>query len=223
GAHWGYSGHGGPEHWGELDAQYEMCAKGKNQSPINLTGFIEAELEPLQLSYSGGATEILNNGHSIQVNYAPGSILTVDGKSFVLKQFHFHAPSENQIDGRTYPMEVHLVHADKDGNLAVIGIMMDLGEANPIISELWKKMPEKEGDTFPLASGLDAKGLLPKSKDYYRYDGSLTTPPCTEGVRWIVMKEPVSVSREQAESFEHIMHHPNNRPVQPLNARIVAK
>jgi len=222
-AHWGYSGHEGPEHWGELSADYKMCSEGKNQSPIDLAGFIEAELSPLEIKYKAGATEIVNNGHAIQVNYEGGNTLTVDGHEFELKQFHFHAPSENHIDGKSYDMEAHYVHADKDGNLAVIALMMEEGAANGLIGKLWEKMPEKAGDKNTLEGGLDASALLPGKRDYYRFNGSLTTPPCTEGVWWLVMKEPVTVSKEQIEKFAHTMHHPNNRPVQPVNARPVLK
>jgi len=222
-AHWGYSGHEGPEHWGELSADYKMCSEGKNQSPINLGDFIEADLSPISIKYAAGATEILNNGHAVQVNYAGGNTITVDGHEFELKQFHFHSPSENQINGKSYDMEAHYVHADKAGNLAVIAVMMEEGTANELIGKLWEKMPEKAGDKNALESGLDASALLPGNRDYYRFNGSLTTPPCTEGVWWLVMKEPVTVSKEQVEKFTHAMHHPNNRPVQPVNARPVLK
>jgi len=222
-AHWGYSGHEGPEHWGKLSADYRACSEGKNQSPIDLTGFIESDLSPLEIGYKAGATEILNNGHAIQVNCEDGNTLIVDGHEFELKQFHFHAPSENQINGKSYAMEAHYVHADKAGNLAVIAVMMEEGPANNLVEKLWEKMPEKEGDKNPLGSGLDASVLLPGIRECYRFNGSLTTPPCTEGVLWLVMKEPVTVSKEQIEKFTHTMHHPNNRPVQPMNARPVLK
>jgi carbonic anhydrase len=223
GHHWGYSGHEGPEHWGEMNPEFRACAEGKNQSPINLTNFIEADLAPLQIDYKPGTKEILHNGHAVQVNYAGGSSITVDGHTFELKQFHFHAPSENRINGKSFPMEAHFVHADKDGNLAVIAVMMEEGSANKLMTELWKKMPGKAGDTKALDADLNASGLLPENHDYYRFNGSLTTPPCTEGVYWLVMKEPVQVSKEQVEKFEQAMHHPNNRPVQPVNARPVLK
>jgi carbonic anhydrase len=223
GAHWSYSGHRGPEHWGELADAYKMCALGKNQSPIDLTGFIEAELPPLSLTYGAGASEILNNGHSVQVNYKGGSTLEIEGRAFELKQFHFHAPSENRIEGKSFPMEVHLVHADKDGNLAVIAVMVEEGEANGLLASLWKDMPRHEGDRSALSGGLNVMSLLPKDKDYYRFNGSLTTPPCSEGVFWVVMKEPVTASPEQIKEFEEVMHHPNNRPLQPKNARVILK
>jgi carbonic anhydrase len=147
--------------------------------------------------------------------------MIIDGHEFELRQYHFHAPSENRINGKSYPMEAHLVHADKEGNLAVIAVMFVEGAENPSLARAWAHMPEKVGDKHSLPSSIAVDGMLPAKHGYYRYNGSLTTPPCSEGVRWIVMKAPVSASRPQIERFEHIMHHPNNRPVQPINARVV--
>lgn len=219
--HWEYSGHEGPEHWGELAPEFSACATGVNQSPINLTGFIEAELPPIKFSYKTQASEILNNGHTIQANFAPGSTITLDGMAFELKQVHFHNPSENLINGKSYPLEGHLVHADKDGHLAVVAVMFNEGKPNAGLAALWKQMPEAAGSPVALTAGINGKDLLPSRRGYYRFNGSLTTPPCSEGVRWLVMKKPVTASREQIEQFSHVMHHPNNRPVQPVNARPV--
>ncbi len=219
GGHWGYSGHGAPAHWGELDPAFEICGSGVNQSPIDLTGFIEAEMKPITFNYTGLATEILNNGHSIQANYAAGSTMTVAGKTFELKQFHFHSPSENTINGEFFPMEGHFVHADKDGNLAVIAVMYKIGDANGGMEKLWKQIPAKVGDKVALASQVKAEELIPEDKDYYRFNGSLTTPPCSEGVVWIVMKKPVTVSEAQVKQFTDVMGMPNNRPVQGTHAR----
>lgn len=219
--HWGYSDDEGPSHWAELDPAYEICAKGLNQSPINLTNFIEAELEPITFNYTGLATEIVNNGHSIQANYAAGSTITVDGKIFELKQFHFHSPSENQINGKSFPLEGHFVHADINGNYAVIGVMFTIGDENAGLKKLWKQMPQAVGDKAGLASQVRAEELLPKDRDYYRYNGSLTTPPCTEGVYWLMMKTPVTVSEAQVKQFSEVMGHPDNRPLQPVDARPV--
>ncbi len=234
---WSYEGQTAPERWGTLDPKFVMCGIGKNQSPIDIDGLIEARLETLELNYSAGAadirnhghvrprgpTEILNNGHTVQVNYAPGSTITVDHRSFELQQFHFHSPSENRIRGRSFPLEAHLVHADKGGNLAVVAIMFADGAPNPFLSELWGKMPLKKGDTSKLQAGLNVIRLLPANKDYYRLNGSLTTPPCTEGVRWLVMKSFATVSKSQVEQFAKAVGHPNNRPLQPVNARPVLK
>lgn len=221
--HWGYLGEEGPDSWGELSPDYATCASGRNQSPVDLKGFIEAELPPLTLEYRKDGAEVINNGHTIQVNYLPGSLLKVNGREFELKQFHFHAPSENRIEGKSYPMEMHLVHADKEGNLAVVAVMIAQGGENTTMAKIWAQMPEQAGEKQKLEERISAEGLLPASSDYYRFNGSLTTPPCTEGVRWYVMKQPLTVSAEQVEKFRHIMHHPNNRPVQPVYARPLLK
>ena len=218
---WGYTGAGAPEHWAQLSGDYSAC-KGKNQSPINLTGFLKAELEPLKPTYVAGGQEILNNGHTIQVNFTPGSQLMVDGTAFELKQFHLHAPSENHINGKSFPMENHLVHADKDGNLTVLAIMYEEGEENAALAKFWAQSPKKGGDKAALAAPVDAASLLPAQLDYYRFNGSLTTPPCSEGVRWLVLKQPVTASKAQIAAFTSAIgggH--NNRPVQPVNARPV--
>ncbi|MGI6655386.1 MAG: carbonic anhydrase [Desulfobulbus sp.] len=222
GVQWGYTGDISPEHWATLSPEFAACS-GKNQSPINLTNFIEAELAPLTFAYQPGGNEIVNNGHSIQVNYAPGSSLSINGKTFELKQFHFHAPSENHIDGKSYPFENHLVHMDKDGNIAVVAVLYTEGEKNEALGEFWPQMPKKPGDPQKLTKKVDATALLPAQKDYYLFNGSLTTPPCTEGVLWIVFKEPVAIAPQQVKEFADIMTHPNNRPVQPVNARPVLK
>ncbi len=221
GAHWGYHGDSGPAHWGDLSEKFAACKEGKNQSPVNLTDFVEAELAPVTMHYQPTSVEVLNNGHSIQVNYAPGSSLTVNGHTYTLKQFHFHSPSENQIDGKEYPLEAHLVHADADGNLAVVAVLYEEGAENPTIAKVWNHMPMQAGKTEAGNGTVNAADLLPANHDYYRFNGSLTTPPCSEGVLWIVMKDHPSVSAAQAEKLQHAMHGHNNRPVQPLNARVV--
>ncbi len=223
GAHWSYTGDTGPAHWGDLNEAYHMCKEGKNQSPIDLSGFIEAELPAISIDYKAVATTDINNGHTVKVDFAEGSTLSIDGKSFDLKQYHFHTPSENTIDGKHFPMEAHFVHADKDGNLAVIAVMFKEGKANDSLQTIIDHMPKKAGDKNDLsAAKLNAMALLPENKDYYRFNGSLTTPPCSEGVRWIVMKTPVEASKAQLEAFASVMGK-NNRPVQPLNARPTLK
>ncbi len=223
GVHWGYEGDVAPEFWGSLDPAYEMCSKGKNQSPIDLTGFIEAELAPIKYIDSGKWHEVINNGHSIQVNCEKGSSIEIDGRVFNLIQFHFHTPSENLINGKSFPMEAHFVHADEDGNLAVVALMFEYGDKNSIIEKIWAKMPEKSGNKNSISSDFSPYSLLPNDRDYYRFNGSLTTPPCSEGVRWFVLKKTVTVSKEQVEKFAKVMGHPNNRPIQPVNARPILK
>jgi carbonic anhydrase len=220
-SHWGYTGQIGPEHWGVLDARFAACSLGKNQSPINLTAMIEGELAPMTINYKAEGNEILNNGHSIQVNCKTGSSISVSGRTFELKQFHFHSPSENTIEGQSFPLEAHFVHADNDGNFAVIAVMYNEGKENAELAKAWAHMPANADEQSSLPENIDANLLLPVNQDYYRFNGSLTTPPCTEGVWWLVMKSSNTVSKEQIEKFTNAMRHPNNRPVQPVNARMV--
>lgn len=221
GVHWGYSGHDGPEHWGDLSPEYSICASGKNQSPINLSGFIEADLKPIAFDYRTNGIKILNNGHTVQVNHAPGSTIAVEGHMFELKQFHFHSPSENHINGTSFPLEAHLVHSDTNGNLAVVAVMFETSDLNKVLAEVCSKMPEHAGDKHDLSPNISAERLLPSDRDYYRFNGSLTTPPCSEGVWWLVMKKPVSASKTQIERFRQAMQQPNNRPLQKINSRPV--
>jgi carbonic anhydrase len=221
--HWGYSGEAAPENWGKVDPKYAMCALGRNQSPVDLASFVEADLKPLKFSYVAGASEIINNGHTVQVNYAPGSSVSVDGRTFQLVQFHFHSPSENRIGGKQFPLEGHLVHQDKDGNLAVVAVMFLEGAANPLLAKVWEAMPAKAGEKKALPAGLNVLSLLPADRDYYRFNGSLTTPPCSEGVWWLVMKKTATASKGQIEQFSKAVGFANNRPIQPVNARPVLR
>ncbi|MBF0603283.1 MAG: carbonic anhydrase [Nitrospirae bacterium] len=222
GSHWSYAGATGPQHWGAIDSTNRACASGVNQSPIDLKDFIEADLQPIVFAYDAQATEIINNGHTIQVNFAPKTAsIQLDGTAFELKQFHFHAPSENFIEGRPFAMEAHFVHADVAGNLAVVAVMLQEGNNNASLDGLWKALPKHADGPHALTAKMTAQDLLPASREYYRFNGSLTTPPCTEGVRWLVLKQPVSVSAEQVKGFTDIMGHANNRPLQPVHARPV--
>ena len=223
GTHWGYTGHAGPEHWGELDPAYALCAGGKNQSPVDIVNSVEAELPPLDIAYTGQGNEILNNGHTVQINFPAGSALMVSGHRFELKQVHFHTPSENHIDGHDFALEAHFVHADGDGNLAVLAVMFEEGAENPALAKLWSEMPMKADERHDLKAAFDPAELLPADHDYYRFNGSLTTPPCSEGVWWQVLKTPLTISKEQVEHFAHAVHGHNNRPIQMLNARPTLK
>ncbi len=219
--HWGYTGHTTPEKWAELSENFRECGAGLNQSPINITHSLHAKLPPLSPSYESDSNFIVDNGHTVQVNMAKGSSFEIDGITFDLKQFHFHAPSENHIDGKAFPLEGHFVHLDKDGNIAVIAVMFEEGEENKALAKFWNTMPTKAGEIKKLELSKIAKALLPRDKHYYRFNGSLTTPPCTEGVRWFVFKETVSISKAQVAKFHEVVHGDNNRPVQPLDARII--
>ncbi|CAK0746905.1 Carbonic anhydrase [Gammaproteobacteria bacterium] len=219
--HWTYEGAEGPEHWGDIASEFAACSKGKTQTPIDIKGEVKASIAPIKFNYGTTASEIFNNGHTVQVTIAPGSSITVDGIEFGLKQLHFHTPSENLVHGKPFAMEMHLVHADKDGNLAVVGVMMEKGKENAVLAQLWKQMPQTKDEKIPLNATVNPSSLLPSARHYYRFDGSLTTPPCSEGVRWLVLKDPISVSEDQVEAFAKAVHEHNARPIQPVGARVI--
>ena len=218
---WGYSGSEGPAHWGELDPEFAACKTGHRQSPVNIVGAQSADLPAIQFEYKPSALHIINNGHTIEINYAPGSFIRVGDKRYELKQFHFHHPSEETIKGKRFPMEVHLVHSDADGNLAVVSVLLEEGSANPLVETLWGLAPktagpEKTDDNLQ----INAADLLPANRSYFTFAGSLTTPPCTEGVSWFVLKTPVTISNKQVATFAEIYPY-DERPTQPLNGRTV--
>ena len=217
---WSYEGATGPLNWGKLPGN-AMCGTGRNQSPVNIEAALKTSAKPLQPSYATGSKDIVNNGHTIQIDFESGDTLVVDNATFTLQQMHFHAPSENQIAGRSFPMEAHFVHADPQGNLLVVAVMFKEGAALSALDKVWAAMPPESGPPRPLLNVVTPMAFLPKSRSYYRFSGSLTTPPCTEGVRWMVLETPVSASKAQIEAFEHAIKHHNNRPVQPLNGRVV--
>lgn len=221
--HWSYEGETGPQHWGELSPDFLMCSEGWNQSPIDLVNDVHADLPELQFEYYSAKLNETNNGHSIQQNIGPGSFLRIPERNLVteLKQFHFHSPSEHTIDGKSFAMEIHFVHADNDGKLTVVGILVDEGEEHPVLSELWAFMPENPGETIQEPIGIEETDLLPPTRKYYAYSGSLTTPPCTEGVKWLVLKTSVQASAEQIATFKSRVGQATNRPVQPINARLI--
>ncbi|MFL6593762.1 MAG: carbonic anhydrase [Luteimonas sp.] len=218
--HWGYTGKQGPEHWSTLSSKFKACSGGR-QSPVDLGHFVEANLPPIAFDYKTGGRDFINNGHTVQVDYDPGSSISIGNDVFMLKQFHFHAPSENHIGGRSFPIEAHFVHADASGNLAVVAVMFVQGASNPALEQLWARLPAKAEERKAMSPGFAAASLLPAEKDYYRYDGSLTTPPCSEGVRWLVLKAPVTASAAQISRLTTALGHPNNRPVQPIGTRVI--
>ncbi len=218
---WGYSGKEGPAHWGELKPEFATCKTGHQQSPINIVGAQTSDLPAIQFGYKPTALHIINNGHSIQINYAPGSFIRIGNKQYELKQFHFHHPSEETIKGKHFPMELHLVHSDAAGNLAVLSVLLEEGSANPLVETLWAQAPktagpEKADDNLQ----INAADLLPANHSYFTFTGSLTTPPCTEGVRWFVLETPVTISNEQVAAFAKIYPY-DERPTQALNGRTV--
>ena len=218
---WKYEGKQGSEHWAELSEKFGLCATGVNQSPINITSVIEANLPPLVTNYHKSQVSEINNGHTVQANIKGNNTFTNDDGTFDLLQFHFHAPSENIIEGKSFPLEAHFVHADQNGRLAVIGVMFELGKENSELAKLWTNMPETSHSKTTLIKELSALNLLPKEKSYYRFNGSLTTPPCTEGVRWFVLKDTIEASQAQIDKFRNVMGTDTNRPVQPINARVI--
>lgn len=209
-----------PEKWSNVNVKYQACS-GLNQSPIDIRNTIEAELPPLKFNYKTSAKSITNKGHTIQVDFKSGATLALDNKIFELKQLHVHSPSENTILGKSYPMELHLVHATEQGELAVVALMFESGKDNSKLQHIWALLPKKIGETRTFDSKDQAADFLPKNLDYYRFNGSLTTPPCTEGVRWLVMKEIQQASPTQIKAFADLMAEPNNRPVQPIGSRII--
>ncbi|MGH9778344.1 MAG: carbonic anhydrase [Candidatus Acidiferrales bacterium] len=226
---WDYEGKG-PATWGQLAPEFALCGSGKSQSPIDITAVresskpgIKADYRPagLRIVHAEHTADVVHTGHSIQVNYAEGDMLTIDEDTYVLVQYHFHSPSEHTVKGRPFPMEMHLVHRSAQGRLAVLGVLIDEGQENEAFEPVWANLPEKKGVETHLENVMvDVNELLPRDRASYRYEGSLTTPPCSEGVKWIVMKQPVSLSAHQIEVFQNIIKG-NNRPVQPLNGRAV--
>ncbi|MBF0621861.1 MAG: carbonic anhydrase family protein [Magnetococcales bacterium] len=221
-AHWGYSGPTGPQHWGDLG--YPTCSAGTQQSPIDINKVQAAALDPIQFNYHEAPINVVNNGHTIKFSYKPGSSISVGGKVFELLQFHIHAPSEHTVNGRSIPMELHLVHKAADGQLGVVGILMEVAEHaargchNPTLSKIFKAMPQLEGLKMTGSVTINANDLLPVNGEYINYSGSLTTPPCSEQVNWMVMRQPVGISQAQLDAFLAI-YSGNNRPVQGLNER----
>ncbi|MBI1728995.1 carbonic anhydrase family protein [Candidatus Acetothermia bacterium] len=224
-ADWGYEGKTGPDFWGGLSEDFALCAAGKSQSPINIVDSVatRADLKDIEFHYDETALTILNNGHTIEVEYDSGSYIILDGIRFDLVQFHFHAPSEHMLNGHQFPMEMHLVHKSADGELAVIGLLIQEGQENPAFKDILENMPKEASEESHVIARLNADDLLPASRTTYRYSGSLTTPPCTEGVRWSFLTEAVELAKEQIQSYADVIREScctfNNRPVQPLNGR----
>lgn len=221
-AEWGYTGKTGPRFWGDLSPQYSLAKTGKHQSPIDLKGSVVQRLPKLTFDYKPSRIQLIYNGHSVQENEDPGGFGMVNGKQFQLQQFHFHSPSEHTIDGKQFPMEMHLVHQSEDGNLGVVSVLIEAGKHNKAFDPIWDMLPNADLPSRNSEAKIDTMALLPKDYSYYSYDGSLTTPPCTERVKWAVLTTPVSLSMEQIVRFRSVIHG-NNRPVQPLYGRKVTR
>jgi carbonic anhydrase len=219
-AHWDYAGEGGPQRWGEINPEFAKCATGQRQSPIDIRDGIKVELEPVNFDYKPSAFRVIDNGHTVQVNVGPGNSIEVMGRRFELLQFHFHRPSEERIDGRQFDMVMHLVHKDVDGRLAVVAVLLDRGSAQPIVQAVWNNLPLEKGEELAARTMLNPTELLPADRSYFTYMGSLTTPPCSEGVLWMVMKNPVPISAEQIGVFARL-YPMNARPIQSASGRLI--
>jgi len=221
-AHWGYEGHHGAAHWAEMDESFKTCKLGKLQSPINIETrkVAKADLKPIGFAYAAGAAEVVNNGHTIQVNLPAAGSANIDGVDYKLLQFHFHTPSEEKIDGKNYPLVAHLVHKSAEGKLAVVAVLFKQGKENATLKAVFDQLPAKEGETKALDATLDPAAMLPADQTYYAFMGSLTTPPCSEDVRWHVLKAPAELSTAQIGAFKKL-YKMNARPVNPLNGREV--
>lgn len=228
--HWGYETEDGPERWSSMDSEWLLCAEGLEQSPVDLANATLLSLVEINVhTPSGNEVEVLNqkgvikaldNGHTIQINAKSGEMITVGDRTYELVQFHFHAPSEHTIKGEHFPMEMHFVHKAKDGALAVVGVFIVEGAENPGIAPIWDQLPNMAGIETTVQVPTDfADHIFPgKATGIYHYSGSLTTPPCSEGVEWYIRRKPIQLSKEQIEAFKAHYDH-NNRPVQALNER----
>lgn len=224
---WSYEESTGPNYWGELAASNAACAKGSEQSPINIVSSQvkqEKRLGGKQMYYMPTTFTLHNNGHTIQVNATTeNNSIVVAGKQYMLAHFHFHTPSEHQFNGQNYDLEIHFVHKDESGNLAVLGVMIQEGKKNQALATIWDSLPNKKNENDGAEKfQIHLPALLPQNQLSFHYDGSLTTPPCTEEVKWIVFEQPIEMSKDQIKAFQQIFKD-NHRPVQPLNEREIIK
>lgn len=219
-AHWSYQGDAGPQAWASLKPEFGLCSTGQRQSPIDIRGGIQVELEPIRFDYRETGFSVIDNGHTVQVNLPPGNAITVMNRRYELVQFHFHRPSEERINGRQFDMVAHLVHKDPEGRLAVVAVLLDRGSVQPVVQAVWNALPLEKGEEQPAGATLDLNQLLPTDKRYYTYMGSLTTPPCSEGVLWMVMKQPVPLSSDQINIFSRL-YPMNARPLQQQAGRLI--
>ncbi len=223
GDRWTYSGATGPAKWSKLEKDFATCAQGQAQSPIDIPDAEarKGDLSPLLFDYKPSPLRIIDNGHTLQINYGPGSTISVEGKRYELVEFHFHKPSEQKISGKGHDMEAQLVHRSKDGKLAVVAVLLDEGTDNALIKTLWSNLPQtKDRENVVDKVKINALALLPRDKAYYTFAGSLTVPPCTEDVKWFVLKTPTQISADEIARFGR-SYPMNARPVQDLNARDV--
>lgn len=215
---WAYTGPGAPEHWASLSPEFAACANGRQQSPIDITGYRAGDLSLISNSLTTDEATLRNDGRQVHVDYAPGNTSVLDRREFSLKSVHFHSPSEHLVDGQSFSAELHMVHTDTDGNLAVVGVLFTLGAPSPTAQSILDAAPPIGNTTsalIPLASSL------PTDLSYYRYNGSKTTPPCDEPVDWYVLRQPMSISQDQVDGLLSLSGGPNNRPTQPIGERAI--
>jgi carbonic anhydrase len=220
GSHWSYEGEEGPANWASVNVDWAKCGTGNRQSPIDIRDGMKVDLEQIVFDYNPASFSVVDNGHTIQVSVNGGNYITVQNRTYELLQFHFHRPSEERINGKGFEMVVHLVHKDAEGKLAVVAVLLERGKAHNLIQTVWNNLPLEKGDVINPSVVLDMKEILPKRRDYYTYMGSLTTPPCTEGVLWLVMKEPVQASPAQMALFSRL-YPLNARPIQSGSGRVI--
>lgn len=220
GQHWSYEGQTGPDKWGGLDKADAACATGDQQSPIDIAGAIRAQQPPLRINWSKRPDTIVNNGHTIQLNVGEDNTLVVGDRSFRLTQFHFHHPSEHLVEGNRFAMEAHFVHTAAAGGLAVVGVFMVPGKANAVFNKIISTMPQEEGPPLPSDPAVDPNGLLPDQRTYHHYEGSLTPPPCSQTVDWIVLTDHIEAAEADIERFAKLFPM-NARPVQELDRRFI--
>ena len=219
-SHWSYEGSAGPEGWGQMKPEFAKCSTGSRQSPIDIRDGIKVSLDAVQFDYKPSPFRVIDNGHTVQVNVGAGNSIEVMGRRYDLVQFHFHRPSEERINGKQFDMVAHLVHKDLEGRLAVVAVLLEQGSALAVVQSVWNNLPLEKGDEVAARLPLDMNALLPAERSYFTYMGSLTTPPCSEGVLWMVMKNPVQVSIEQIGIFTRL-YPMNARPIQSASGRLI--
>ncbi|MFZ6649192.1 carbonic anhydrase [Undibacterium sp. TJN25] len=218
--HWSYEGDDGPLRWGKLNPSYSKCDIGERQSPIDIRDGLRVDLSPVTFDYKPSRFNVIDNGHTIQVAVGPGNYISLLGHTYELVQFHFHKPSEERVNGKSFEMVVHMVHKDGDGKIAVVAVLLERGKPQSVIQSVWNNLPLEKNDPVQPLVTMDATQLLPQQREYYTYMGSLETPPCTEGVLWIVLKQPVEISPEQLAIFSRL-YPMNARPVQKTFGRVI--
>ncbi len=219
-AHWAYTGKAGTAHWAELEQDFAACKLGRAQSPIDIRHAKAGAPAPIDFGYTASGADIVNNGHTVQVNVPDGGQVHLASGDYKLLQFHFHTPSEEMVNGKHYPLVAHLVHRNDAGELAVVAVLFKQGHENAALKPLFAALPAHAGEHHAVDGNVDLSSLLPADHHYYGYMGSLTTPPCSEGVHWQVMRQPVEISKAQLAAFRKL-YPMNARPVQPLHGRVV--